>query len=199
MSIVSRKELATFSRFVYDVYAANNAGDLGWEPNEEEIREFIEEDTAYFPRSLYVWFKAGGTIPLSTLKITHYTPELLFPIEKQFNLPVSELAKRAGISTEEFYHLGRLSVDKNRLSDMGPSSRELFTRMLHRCLLFTTWSPQGTIFAEAALPAVQLFEKIGCPFEVVGDPDFHTGTYTYPVVLRPDVIRNWLASNEDLM
>ena len=196
--IIGQQELDTFSRFVYRVYEANNAGDLGWEPNEEEVREFIEEDEAYFPSSLYVAFKTWGEVLLSTLKITQYKPALTFPIQKQFGIEVEDLAKRYGASTDQFFHLGRLCVDKARLPNGGPGSRELFTRMLYRCLFFTTWVRSGHIFAEAAEPAVMLFEQIGLPMDLVGDPQFHTGTQTYPVVIPPRVITAWLAKHKHL-
>ena len=197
--IVTQTELEEYSRFVYKVYAQNNAGDLGWEPSEAEAQSFIAEDQKYFPHSLYVGFKTIEGVLLSTLKITHNKPQLTFPMQEEFGISVSSLADKYHTQPQQFFHLGRLSVDKSRLASSGPGSRELFTRMLYRCLFFTTWTAEGHIFAEAAEPAVHLFEQIGLPMDLVGEPTFHTGTHTYPVVIPPRVINKWLADHYHLM
>lgn len=192
---IGRVNLPYFTRFVFDVYAADFAKRYGWESTDADFAKMLEEDEAFFPRSICFAFKLNTGEIIGTCKVTHKGEYYLFPIETKFNINLLEIEKKGELSDCIYWHGGRLAVDveKLKLLNTDINSRKMLKEIFSASFRYMVeFSSRSVLLTEFDVRVYNLSRAMGANFQAVNEGMYYLGSHTYPAYITADDMSKWL-------
>ena len=198
--IKSIHDIKAFSRFVYNVYQKTYHQQYNWIPTCTAQSELEKEDLRYASDSRFFVCCTRTKEILGTCRITKKNDHLTFPIEDVFKININHLVKRLNLSIEEFWHLGRLSVDKDKLSMYSADPKS--AAMIMKKLLMASFevicrSTNNLLIAETDSKVFRMLNQIGINVEMIGLPRHYMGSITLPTIVLAKDLNLWACINKN--
>lgn len=119
-----------FTHFVWDVFVRRIGKRQGWEAQQEELEEMLEEERLYAPRGIYfaACRKSDDQI-VGAYRMVQWRTNHVFPVEKVFGINITQLALEKRVSPHTIWHASQLAVDKEAIQAAGTSSKKVVFRI----------------------------------------------------------------------
>ena len=194
---IGKTELSEFSRYVFQQYAYHYHKKYDWEAPASQLVEMQLEDQECFDHAHFFGFRTAQGKLVGSMKITQKAPEMLLPIEEDFQLDLNELIRKRDLKANAIWHLGRFAVDTNELrtKKIGIASKEVLRLLLIHAFEKMDKDGNDLLVAESDVLIYKLFHSLGINMQLVGEAKMYIGSPTYPVMITGQDIKQWLAMN----
>ena len=194
---IGQNNLATFSQFVFDMYAYHYFKKYQWYPTVHDLYKMQQSDQEQFQNSVYFGYRNEQKQILGTIKATRKDDDVIFPIEYEFEVNLDEIIQEKGLKVNEVWHLGRLAIDSNTLRSqkLPITSRQMFRYLLIHSLSVINHHPNNLMIAESDVLIYEIFHSLGLNMQVVGNLRQCLGSPTYPVIITGEDMHRWLTQN----
>jgi len=165
-----------FTHFVWDVFKDRIGKRQGWEAQEEELAQMLEEERLFAPRGVYfaACRKSDDRI-VGAYRMVQWRSNHIFPAEKYFGLSMTRLAIEKGVSPHSIWHASQLAVNKAAITAEGSSTLKVVFRIF--CHATGAMFQQGATFTVAETdPGVnRVLSRHGVHFDPISDLQDYIG------------------------
>ena len=186
--------LPAFVRCVFGVYSHVYLERYGSKLYENDYEKMLEEDKLYFSDSVYIGIRLGRPEIIGTIKVSRKT-DLLFPIETDFNINIRDIIREKNMKVCDFWHSGRLAIDKELLHKIAPSLNSL--TILNYLLVYgfgaiVQGNIENVMITEVDSLVYKMLRSRGVGIENVGKGKFYLGSMTYASISAARDLKRWI-------
>lgn len=197
--LTEANEIQAFSRFVFNVYRSTYLEQYNWIPESTTQQLLEEEDLQYAPDSKFFACCTRNLEIIGTCRITKKNNYFTFPIETEFDINLEELINRLSLSVKEFWHFGRLAINKELLRKYSADSRSSI--VLLKELLMTSFRiicrfESNLLIAETDSKVFRMLNQLGINVEMIGNPKNYMGSETLPTIVAASDLSHWSQLNK---
>ena len=167
---------------------AQNYYQSGWITYLEELEKMYLEDQRYAPYGIFVAIRDSIEKDiLGTFRMTLKADQVSFILEKDFGIDLKQLCHSLPSPPQEIWHCGRISVDKEKLLQLGYSKKDSFLllKIMMKCMYRIAGKDLSNIMLGENLATTQrLYSMMGFPMRVLAEKEYFSGVRVYASYMR---------------